>query len=111
MGFSDGAYTPASIAATLDAAPPSRHGLAIGIQQMMLPARGLGLAPLAVNAMLHVMDWRLTLRVLRPSWLHPGGAGLAQAAAHNGQHEPREPILTEWRLVLAYRNVRLSIRP
>ena len=38
MGFADGAYTPASIAATLDAAPPERHGLAIGLQQMMLPA-------------------------------------------------------------------------
>ena len=37
MGFADGAYTPPSISATLEASPLARHGLNIGIQQMMLP--------------------------------------------------------------------------
>lgn len=109
MGFADGAYTPASIAATLDAAPPSRHGLAIGVQQMMLPVCGLGLAPLAVSAMLHVMDWRWTFVV----FALPGvilaalvWRKLPRAAART---TPRENILAEWRLVFAYRNVRLGM--
>jgi MFS family permease len=58
MGFADGAYTPASIAATIDAAAPRHHGLAIGVQQMMLPAIGLGLAPLLITQLLHVVAWR-----------------------------------------------------
>jgi MFS family permease len=45
MGFADGAYTPTSIVATLEASRPTRHGLNLGIQQMMLPLFGLGLAP------------------------------------------------------------------
>ena len=109
MGFADGAYTPASIAATLHAAPPNRHGLAIGVQQMMLPAFGLGLAPLAVNAMLQVMDWRWTF----VAFALPGAVlaalvwlKLPRAAVSGAQ---RQNPLAEWRLVLAYRNVRLAM--
>jgi len=58
MGVADGAYTPASITATLEASPPERHGLNIGIQQMMLPLCGLGFAPLLVAALLDVINWR-----------------------------------------------------
>lgn len=58
MGFADGAYTPPSISATLEASPPKRHGLNIGIQQMMLPLCGLGIAPIIVAELLHVIDWR-----------------------------------------------------
>src|ERR1700689_3300684 len=58
MGFADGAYTPTSIAATIEASAPQRHGLNIGIQQMMLPLCGLGIAPLLVSGLLHVITWR-----------------------------------------------------
>jgi len=58
MGLADGAYTPPSIIATLEASRPSRHGLNLGIQQMMLPLFGLGLAPIIVTQLLHVIDWR-----------------------------------------------------
>jgi len=58
MGFADGAYTPASIATTIESAAPRHHGLAIGIQQMMLPAFGLGVAPLIITQLLHVVEWR-----------------------------------------------------
>lgn len=44
MGFADGAYTPVSIAATMAASAPQRRGFNIGIQQMMMPLFGLGLA-------------------------------------------------------------------
>jgi MFS family permease len=58
MGFADGAYTPTSIAATIEASSPQRHGLNIGIQQMMLPLCGLGLAPLLVAGLLQLISWR-----------------------------------------------------
>src|SRR5277367_6158184 len=63
MGFADGAYTPVSIAGTLDASPPQRRGLNIGIQQMMLPLFGLGLAPLFVAGVLRFIEWRLVFLI------------------------------------------------
>ena len=53
MGFADGAYTPPSIIATLEASHPTRHGRNLGIQQMMMPLFGLGLAPIIVTQLLH----------------------------------------------------------
>ena len=58
MGLADGAYTPVSIAGTMAASAPQRRGLNIGIQQMMMPLFGLGLAPLFVASVLHVLAWR-----------------------------------------------------
>jgi MFS family permease len=58
MGIADGAYTPASIAGTLEASAPQRRGFNIGIQQMMLPLFSLGLAPLIVAGALRFIDWR-----------------------------------------------------
>jgi predicted MFS family arabinose efflux permease len=63
MGFADGAYTPVSIAGTLAASPPGRRGLNIGIQQMMLPLFGLGLAPLFVAGVLRFIEWRLVFLI------------------------------------------------
>lgn len=58
MGLADGAYTPPSISATLEASPPARRGRNLGIQQMMLPLFGLGLAPILVTQALEVVSWR-----------------------------------------------------
>jgi predicted MFS family arabinose efflux permease len=108
MGFADGAYTPASISATLEASPPQRHGRNIGIQQMMLPLLGLGIAPLLVTALLHVVDWRwifviFTVPGLLVAWftwrIVADGAPAAAAATRNP--------LRDWRTVLSYRNVRI----
>lgn len=57
MGLAEGAFTPASIIATMDASPPKRHGRNVGIQQTMHVLLGLGLAPIAVTQLLKVMDW------------------------------------------------------
>jgi MFS family permease len=107
MGFADGAYTPASLAATVEATPPERHGRNIGIQQMMLPLLGLGLSPLIVNALLRVISWRwifsifivpglvvawLNWRVIRPPVPQP-------KSAHS--------TLKDWGTVLSYGNVRV----
>jgi predicted MFS family arabinose efflux permease len=109
MGFADGAYTPASIAATLDAAPPRRHGLVIGIQQMMLPVCGLGLAPLAVSAMLHLMNWRWTFVAFALPGLILAALVWRKLPRAAASPRPGESLLTQWRLVIGYRNVRLGM--
>lgn len=58
MGLADGAFTPASIAATLAVSPERRRGLNIGIQQMTGLLFGLGFAPLLVTTLLDVINWR-----------------------------------------------------
>lgn len=110
MGLADGAYTPGSIAATIEAAEPRHHGLAIGIQQMMLPAFGLGLTPLLVAELLHVVDWRWVFVM----FALPGFV-LAWLV---WRRLPRQPVaaastpsdtFADWRAVIAFRNVRIAM--
>lgn len=58
MGLAEGGFVPASIIATVQAAKPSRVGMAVGIQQMAAPFIGLGLGPLVAVGLLMVL----------PSW-------------------------------------------
>lgn len=58
MGLADGAFTPASIAATLEVSGERRRGLNLGLQQMTASLFGLGLAPLLVAVLLSVINWR-----------------------------------------------------
>ncbi|MBU6473070.1 MAG: MFS transporter [Alphaproteobacteria bacterium] len=108
MGFADGAFTPASISATLEASPPARHGRNIGVQQMTLTLFGLGLSPLLVTALLHVINWRLIFSVfvipgLLIAWatfrIIPARAADAAPAMRNA--------FADWRAVLAYSNIRV----
>ncbi|MAT51010.1 MAG: MFS transporter [Porticoccaceae bacterium] len=115
MGLAEGAFTPTSIVATLDASKPSRHGLNLGIQQNMVALIGLGLAPLIVTQLLAVVpSWRwvfilvslpgfivayLMYRVMRdPS--------PRVAAEHTITHDARQH---RWQDVFQYRNVPLNI--
>jgi predicted MFS family arabinose efflux permease len=109
MGFADGAYTPVSIAATLDASPPERHGLNIGIQQMMLPLFGLGLAPLFVAGALRYIEWRLIflifvlpgLALAYAVWkMIPARSAPARIGRRSGP--------SDWKSVLGYANVRIA---
>jgi MFS family permease len=110
MGFADGAYTPASITATLEAAPPERHGLSIGVQQMMLPLCGLGLSPLLVAVLLKVIDWRHVFIV----FVIPGL--LLAYAVWRVVPDTRRTVAggtdasawRNWRTVLRVRNVRIA---
>lgn len=108
MGLADGAFTPASISATIEASPPKRHGRNIGIQQMTLTLFGLGLSPLIVAGLLHVIDWRLIFSIfvipgLVLAWLTwrilPANAAPPAQADRSS--------LADWRAVLSYRNIRL----
>lgn len=58
MGSLEGAFTPASIVATIDASHPNRQGFNIGMQQMALPLFGLGLTPIIATQLLQIVDWR-----------------------------------------------------
>jgi predicted MFS family arabinose efflux permease len=111
MGLADGAYTPTSIAATIEASAPQRHGLNIGIQQMMLPLCGLGLAPLLVSGLLRVISWRwIFLIFVLPGLLLayavsrviPGGTPQRRL------QRPRRSSFQDWGAALAYRNVALG---
>lgn len=114
MGFSEGAYTPASITATLEASKPTRHGLNLGIQQMAMPFFGLGIAPILVTQLLEVVDWRwifllvafpglvvafVMARVLRD-------IPVSAAAAHTATHDA---TAHRWSDVFRYRNIPLNM--
>ena len=107
MGFADGAYTPASIAATVRASPPERHGGNVGLQQTMLVLFGLGLSPLLVGFLLRGgVDWRFifvifTVPGLAVAWLTWRIIPPAEKIA-----EPRAGV-ADWRAVLRFRNIRL----
>ncbi|SMF49115.1 MFS transporter [Pseudogulbenkiania subflava] len=114
IGFAEGAYTPASITATIDASKPARHGLNVGIQQAALPLLGLGIAPIAVTQLLKVIPWHwvfamvsvpgLILCALVYKILHNTSA--EAAAVHTENHDSSDH---KWHDALRYRNVPLSI--
>jgi MFS family permease len=131
MGFADGAYTPASIAGTLAASPPQRRGLNIGIQQMMMPLCGLGLAPVFVALALRVMAWRwvfllfvvpglaLALAVWRQFAAERGARESAASAGGDGDRKggtgggvgggtPEGHAWSDWKQVLRFANVRVA---
>ena len=110
MGLADGAFTPASISATMEASAPSRHGRNIGIQQMMLPLFGLGLAPLLVGAMLHVIDWRWIFALFAiPGLLIAWGTARIIPSEPVQRNGPQQTLLADWKAVLSYSNIRVQM--
>jgi MFS family permease len=115
MGLSEGAFTPASIVAALEASKPSRHGRNLGIQQTMVALIGLGLAPIIVTQLLQVLpSWRwvflvvslpgfivayLMYRVIR-------NTSVSSAAVHTQTHDAKPHRWTE---IFKYRNVLLNM--
>ncbi|WGS55174.1 MFS transporter (plasmid) [Paraburkholderia sp. D15] len=114
MGFAEGAYTPASIVATLEASRPTRHGRNIGIQQMALPLFGLGLAPILVTQLLKFLPWHSIFAVVSiPGlvvafllWKVLRNTRASVAAAHTATHDS---AAHKWTDVFRYRNIRLNI--
>jgi MFS family permease len=114
MGFAEGAYTPSSITATLDASNPKRHGLNVGIQQTALPLFGLGIAPILVTQLLRVMPWHLIFALVSVPGLVVSylmfrvlrNTEPAVAAAHTQTHDVARH---RWHDVLRYRNVPLNV--
>jgi predicted MFS family arabinose efflux permease len=110
LGFADGAFTPASISATIEASSPEHIGRNTGIQQMMLTLCGLGISPLIVAALLPVMSWRWVFAVfvipaLLVAWLThricPG--------APAGAHIEKKGFFTDLKFVLSYPNIWIAM--
>ena len=107
MGFADGAFTPASISATIEASPQKRHGQNIGIQQMTLTLFGLGFAPLAVAWMLPFLGWRLIFSVFAiPAFLIAWMTWKTLPAKARTQ-DPERSSFEDWKRVLSYPNIRV----
>lgn len=114
MGLAEGAYTPASIVATLDASKPTRQGLNIGIQQTALPLFGLGFAPILVTQLLKVVEWHwifamvsipgLIVAYLLYKTLRDTNASMA--ARHTATHDVKQ---YRWTAVFRYRNIPLNM--
>ena len=58
MGIAEGAFTPASVAATGEASLPSRRGFNLGLQMSTFSLFGMGIAPILSTQLLRVL----------PSW-------------------------------------------
>jgi len=114
MGVAEGAFTPSSITATLEASNPARHGLNVGIQQAAMPLFGLGVAPILVTQLLKLMPWHwifaavtvpgiilclLTFNTLR-------NTSASSAAVHTNSDDLSNH---RWHHALRYRNVVLNI--
>jgi MFS family permease len=109
MGVSEGAFTPASVAATADASRPQVRGFNQGLQLSMFSLIGLGLGPIIVTQLIKVVpNWHwifmisaipgLIVAVLVLKYLRNDSA---HAAARTG-----EPV--RWSALLRSRNVVLA---
>lgn len=58
MGVAEGAFAPASFAATAEASHPHRRGFNQGLQQASFALIGLGFGPIIATQLLTVMSWR-----------------------------------------------------
>jgi MFS family permease len=110
MGLFEGAYLPASIAATTEASHPSHLGRNVGIQQMAQPLLGLALGPLLATQLLNVVpSWRwIFLLVSIPglilAWYMYRDLRDTNAGATSTQAQ-----LVGWSATFRYRNVILNI--
>lgn len=114
LGLAEGAYTPASIVATLDASNPSRHGLNVGLQQAAMPLMGLGLSPIVATQLLKVVDWHYIFAlVMIPGLIaayllhkYLRNTDAAAASLHTATHDASEH---KWTDIFQSRNVILNM--
>jgi predicted MFS family arabinose efflux permease len=91
------------------ASAPQRRGFNIGIQQMMMPLFGLGLAPLFVAGALRYLEWRYIFLVFVLPGLLLSFAMWKVIPAGNGQElRAAARFGTDWRTALSYSNVRVA---
>ena len=114
MGLSEGAYTPPSIAATIEASKPSRRGFNLGIQQNLYAILGLGLGPILASQLLQVVpSWRwVFVAVSLPGLILAVFAWRTlrdtQGTLVGPGETPAPARAARWADVFAYRNVGLS---
>ncbi|CAB3647332.1 MFS transporter [Trinickia soli] len=114
MGVAEGAFTPASVAATTEASLPGRRGFNLGFQMSMFSLLGLGVAPILATQLLRVV----------PSWhwvfLISAVPGLIVAAlcaktlrdrpqTSFVAPSPHNRVKVRWGSIFANRNVAVAI--
>ncbi|MFC6950714.1 MFS transporter [Paraburkholderia dipogonis] len=114
MGVAEGAFTPASVAATSEASLASRRGFNLGFQMSMFSLLGLGVAPILATQLLRIV----------PSWhwvfMVSAVPGLIVAALYARilRDRPRTGTVgasslnhpkVQWRSIFASRNVVVAI--
>jgi len=113
MGFAEGAFAPASIVATLEAAKPDRQASMLGLQQAAMPLFGLTLAPILVTQLLGIISWKYTfLIVIAPGLLVAYGIWKTIRNASPRLAARHTAVLNVGALqtsVFRYRNIRLNI--
>jgi MFS family permease len=113
MGFAEGAFAPASIVATIEAARPDRQASMLGLQQAALPLFGLTLAPILVTQLLGIISWKYTfLIVIVPGLLVAYGIWKTIRSPSPRLAATHTAVLSSGTLrpgVLRYRNIRLNI--
>lgn len=114
MGFAEGAFTPPSIVATLEASKPTRHGLNLGLQQAALPFFGLGVAPILVTQLLQVVAWHWIFALVSIpgfivayyTWRVLRDVPPTELASHTAVHDAGTH---RWSDVFGYRNIVLNM--
>lgn len=114
MGIAEGAFTPASVAATSEASLASRRGFNLGFQMSMFSLLGLGVAPILATQLLRVMpSWHWVFMVSAVP-----GLIVAALCARILRDRPRAATVransinrprTQWRSIFANRNVVVAI--
>jgi MFS family permease len=112
MGAAEGAFLPASIAATIEASNPVRRGLNFAIQQNGVPVIGLGLGPILATQLLTILpSWRWVFVLLALPGL------IVAFLLHLVLRDPilplseipeQQPLNGRWLEVFRYRNVPLG---
>ena len=113
MGFAEGAFAPASIVATLEAAKPDRQASMLGLQQAAMPLFGLTVAPILVTQLLGIISWKYTfLIVIAPGLLVAYGIWKTIRNASPRLAARHTAVLSLGTLqtsVFRFRNIRLNI--
>lgn len=110
MGVAEGAFTPASVAATGEASLPSRRGFNQGLQLSMFSLLGLGFAPIIATQLLKVLpSWHWVFMVSSI----PGLIVAALIARMLRADAPAHAVVTgapapRWRTLFGSRNVVLA---
>ncbi len=107
MGAAEGAFLPASVAATAEASPPRRRGLNQGIQLGAFALFGFGIAPIVATQLLQVVpSWREVFMIVAIPGL------ILAALLHRTLRDVPQPVTAAarapWSSVLRARNVVLG---
>lgn len=110
MGVFEGAYLPASIAATAEASHPARLGRNIGIQQMAQPLFGLAFGPLLATHLLDVLpSWRWIFAAVSIPGLILAWFMMQYMRETNVARASSSSESANWKEVFRYRNVVVNI--